>query len=107
MSTVLQSKPVPQDNLAEKLNFQQKLQTVTKEYMAKAQETLTDDQKSAWKEMTGEPFELKIDARAGGERGRRPGGEGGGDTPRRRPGSGGTPPGGGSRPPRGNDPPPA
>ncbi|HZM44621.1 MAG TPA: ATPase, T2SS/T4P/T4SS family [Burkholderiales bacterium] len=29
MSTVLQSKPVVQDNLAEKLNFQQKLQTVT------------------------------------------------------------------------------
>ena len=29
MSTVLQSKPVAQDNLAEKLNFQQKLQTVT------------------------------------------------------------------------------
>jgi len=29
MSTVLQSKPVAQDNLAEKLNFQQKLQSVT------------------------------------------------------------------------------
>jgi type II secretory ATPase GspE/PulE/Tfp pilus assembly ATPase PilB-like protein len=29
MSTVLQSKPVAQDNLAEKLSFQQKLQTVT------------------------------------------------------------------------------
>ena len=29
MSTVLQSKPVSQDNLAEKLSFQQKLQTVT------------------------------------------------------------------------------
>ena len=29
MSTVLQSKPVSQDNLAEKVNFQQKLQTVT------------------------------------------------------------------------------
>ena len=29
MSTVLQSKPVAQDNLAEKLNFQQKLQAVT------------------------------------------------------------------------------
>ncbi len=29
MSTVLQSKPVPQENLAEKLSFQQKLQTVT------------------------------------------------------------------------------
>src|SRR5688572_22042627 len=29
MSTVLQPKPVTQDNLAEKLNFQQKLQTVT------------------------------------------------------------------------------
>ena len=29
MSTVLQSKPVAQENLAEKLNFQQKLQTVT------------------------------------------------------------------------------
>ncbi len=29
MSTVLQSKPVSQENLAEKLNFQQKLQTVT------------------------------------------------------------------------------
>jgi type II secretory ATPase GspE/PulE/Tfp pilus assembly ATPase PilB-like protein len=29
MSTVLQSKPVAQDNLAEKLNFQQKLQVVT------------------------------------------------------------------------------
>ncbi len=29
MSTVLQSKPVSQDNLAEKLGFQTKLQTVT------------------------------------------------------------------------------
>src|SRR5215510_6240152 len=29
MSTVLQSKPAAQDTLAEKLNFQQKLQTVT------------------------------------------------------------------------------
>ena len=29
MSTVLQSKPAAQENLAEKLNFQQKLQTVT------------------------------------------------------------------------------
>ena len=29
MSTVLQSKPVSQDNLAEKLQFQTKLQTVT------------------------------------------------------------------------------
>ena len=29
MSTVLQSKPVSQDNLAEKLGFQQKLQAVT------------------------------------------------------------------------------
>ena len=29
MSTVLQSKPAAQENLAEKLSFQQKLQTVT------------------------------------------------------------------------------
>jgi Spy/CpxP family protein refolding chaperone len=77
----------------------QKRRTITKEYNTKAMETLTDEQKKAWKEMTGEPFEIRMDAGRGGDR-RRPGGEGGTDTPRRRPG-------GENRPPRGNDPPPA
>jgi hypothetical protein len=75
----------------------QKRRAVTKEYTTKAMETLTDEQKSAWKELTGAPFEVKFDVRAGGER--RPGGEGG-DTPRRRPG-------GENRPPRSDNPPPA
>jgi Spy/CpxP family protein refolding chaperone len=64
-----------------------KLQAVTKEYTAKATEMLTDDQKKAWKDLTGEPFEMKMDATAG----RRPGGEGG-DTPRRRRPAGEVPP---------------
>ena len=79
---------------------QQKRRTITKEYTTKATESLTADQKAAWKDLTGAPFELKMDANAG----RRPGGEGG-DTPRRRPG-GERPPEGGSTPPRGGNTPP-
>lgn len=75
-----------------------KMQTVAKEYTTKAKETLTDEQKKAWKELTGAPFELQM-GRPGGDR-RRPGGEGGTDTPRRRPG-------GENRPPRSDTPPPA
>jgi hypothetical protein len=78
-----------------------KMQSVTKDYTTKAVEVLTTDQKATWKDMTGAPFELKMDQ--GGER-RRPGGEGGtgGDTPRRR-----RPGGGDNPPPRNNNPPPA
>lgn len=86
-----------------------KLQAVTKEYTTKAVDTLSDEQKKAWKDLTGAPFEFKMDAGTGGER-RRPGGEGGGDTPRRRrPGGGDNPPpaGGNTNRPRNNDPPPA
>jgi Spy/CpxP family protein refolding chaperone len=67
---------------------QQKRRTITKEYTTKATDSLTADQKTAWKDLTGEPFELKMDANAG----RRPGGDtAGGDTQRRRRG-GNTPP---------------
>jgi Spy/CpxP family protein refolding chaperone len=71
-----------------------KMQAISKEYMAKASDSLTDDQKKTWKDMTGEPFEVKMDGQTGG---RRPGGDTGG-TPRRRPG-GTQPPAGGDKPP--------
>jgi Spy/CpxP family protein refolding chaperone len=66
-----------------------KLQAITKDYNAKAMDILTADQKSAWKDMTGEPFEVKFD-RGTGAAGRPEGGTGG-DTNRRRRG-GSTPP---------------
>jgi len=65
----------------------QKMRTVNKEYTTKAMDTLTADQKAAWKDLTGEPFEVQM----GPGRGGRPGGEGG-DTPRRRPGGNNNPP---------------
>jgi Spy/CpxP family protein refolding chaperone len=82
----------------------QKRRTITKEYTTKATDALTADQKAAWKDLTGEPFEFKMDAPGG-----RRGGTEGGDTPRRRrPGGGDNPPpAGGNRPARNNnDPPP-
>jgi Spy/CpxP family protein refolding chaperone len=41
--------------------FFQKMQAVTKEGMEKASATLTDDQKKAWKELQGAPFEVKFE----------------------------------------------
>jgi Spy/CpxP family protein refolding chaperone/predicted transcriptional regulator len=53
-----------------------KLQTVTKEYMAKATDVLNSDQKKELKEMTGEHFEMPQGRPQGGQGGnrRRPGG---------------------------------
>jgi len=47
----------------------QKMGTINKEGMEKASATLTADQKKAWKDLTGEPFEIKIEAprRRGGD----------------------------------------
>jgi len=48
-------------------NFQeimQKRQAMTKEYNEKAQAVLTEDQKKAWKDLTGAPFELRQRRRA-------------------------------------------
>jgi Spy/CpxP family protein refolding chaperone len=39
----------------------QKMQAVNKEGMEKASATLTDDQKKAWKDLQGAPFEMKFD----------------------------------------------
>jgi hypothetical protein len=58
-----------------------KMDTITKEYTAKAVDTLTSDQKKAWKDMTGEPFDYTPAAMGG--RGRGAGGAGGGQGGRR------------------------
>jgi Spy/CpxP family protein refolding chaperone len=39
----------------------QKMQAINKEGMEKASATLTDDQKKAWKELQGAPFEVKME----------------------------------------------
>ena len=44
----------PQEN-------RKKMQTLQKETMEKVSAVLTDDQKKTWKEMTGEPFEVKFE----------------------------------------------
>jgi hypothetical protein len=48
-----------------------------KETMETATAVLTDDQKKAWKDLTGEPFEVKREPPRGGPRG------GPGEKPRR------------------------
>jgi hypothetical protein len=48
----------------------QKIATLRKDAMGNALKTLTDDQKKALKDLTGEPFEYKPDAGAGRGRGR-------------------------------------
>ncbi len=49
----------------------QKMQALNKEYLTKAQDVLNAEQKTKWKEMTGEPFTGQV---FGGFRGRRGGG---------------------------------
>jgi len=44
----------------------QKAAQMNKDAMEKVQKTFTEDQKKAWKEMTGEPFEVKFERPAGG-----------------------------------------
>jgi hypothetical protein len=46
----------PQENM-------RKMQALSKEYLAKAVQVLNDDQKAQWKEMTGKPFELRMEFR--------------------------------------------
>jgi Spy/CpxP family protein refolding chaperone len=41
----------------------EKMQTLRKESFKKAHAALTDDQKKSWKELTGEPFEVKFERR--------------------------------------------
>ena len=53
-----------------------KLQTVTKEYVAKATDVLNSDQKKEWKDMTGEHFELPMMQQGRGGRGGAGGGGG-------------------------------
>jgi len=53
-----------------------KMQTITKEYTAKATDVLTADQRKEWKDMTGEPVDPSIFQMQGGRGGR--GGAGGG-----------------------------
>jgi hypothetical protein len=50
----------------------QKLEEIHKEANVKAAAVLSDDQKKAWKEMTGEPFHIQMPNFPGGQR-RRPG----------------------------------
>lgn len=40
-----------------------KLQALRKEALEKVVASLTDDQKKSWKELTGEPFEIKFERR--------------------------------------------
>ncbi len=51
-------------------------QALQKEAAAKAMETLTSDQKKSWEEMTGKPFEIKMEPGQGGGAGK---GKRGGD----------------------------
>ncbi len=51
-----------QDNREEAMK---KITDLRKDAMAKAQALLTDDQKKAWKDMTGEPYEVKFERPAG------------------------------------------
>jgi hypothetical protein len=53
--------------------MRKKMTEMRKETMSRSMEVLTDDQKKQWKEMTGEPFEVKFE-----RRGPRGGGAGGG-----------------------------
>jgi Spy/CpxP family protein refolding chaperone len=46
-----------------------KVAALRKENMEKATSVLTEDQKKTWKEMTGQPFEVKFEAPQGGRRG--------------------------------------
>jgi predicted transcriptional regulator len=57
---------------------QTKRKAITKEYLAKATDALTADQKTTWKEMTGEPFDYQPAAGGRGGRGGAGGGAGGG-----------------------------
>jgi hypothetical protein len=41
----------------------QKMTALRKERLDKALATLTDDQKKTWKELTGEPYEVKFEPR--------------------------------------------
>jgi Spy/CpxP family protein refolding chaperone len=52
-----------------------KAAAIRKETMDKITSVLTEDQKKTWKEMTGQPFEVKYEAPQGGRRGRGPGQE--------------------------------
>jgi Spy/CpxP family protein refolding chaperone len=61
-----------------------KMAELRKETMDKAMSVLNADQKAQWKEMTGEPFEVRFEGQGGGRGGR--GGRGGAN----RGGSGGT-----------------
>jgi hypothetical protein len=47
-----------------------KMAALRKETMDKVTSVLTEDQKKTWKEMTGQPFEIKFEAPQGGRRGR-------------------------------------
>jgi len=62
-----------------------KLHALHKETTERACAVLTDKQKDQYKELAGEPFEIKWEARRGGDEGRRDGDEGrrGGDEGRR------------------------
>ena len=46
-----------------------KVAAIRKETMDKVTSVLTEDQKKTWKEMTGQPFEVKYEAPTGGRRG--------------------------------------
>jgi Spy/CpxP family protein refolding chaperone len=46
-----------------------KMAAIRKETMDKVTSVLTEDQKKTWKEMTGQPFEVKYEAPQGGRRG--------------------------------------
>ncbi len=51
----------------------EKVAALRKETMEKVAALLTEEQKKSWKEMTGEPFEVKFEGPPGGFRGRRGG----------------------------------
>jgi Spy/CpxP family protein refolding chaperone len=57
--------------------MQKKMAALNKETMEKVTAVLTDDQKKAWKDLTGEPFQVKREPPRGGPRG------GPGEKPRR------------------------
>ncbi|MHC5539373.1 hypothetical protein ACYOEI_14235 [Singulisphaera rosea] len=60
-----QSREIMQSFQDDREGAMQKMATLRKESFEKAAALLSDDQKKSWKEMTGEPFEVRFERRPG------------------------------------------
>src|SRR5262249_19000190 len=52
---------------ADRAAAMEKIRTLRKESLDKASGVLTDEQKKTWKDMTGEPFEVRFERRQGAQ----------------------------------------